>query len=68
MIVPIIQSLWQEGERPTQPRVLALLPRKIKMSDRRLRQLCEEAGFPKWDLFIERIRQAMIGRSDLLSY
>jgi hypothetical protein len=68
MIVPVIESLWREGVRPTQPRVLAQLPRRIKMGDRRLRQLCEEAGFPKWDPFIEGIRQEMIARGDLLSY
>jgi hypothetical protein len=62
LIVPIIEGYWREKIRPTQDQVVNLLPRKI--SDRRLRRLCETRGEP-WDAFIERIRQEMRKRDGL---
>jgi hypothetical protein len=65
LLVPAVRSCWRQNIRPTQDRVLRMLPRT--MSDRRLRQLCREMGI-KWDDFIERVRQEMSEPTDLLSY
>jgi hypothetical protein len=59
IIIPIIESSWREGIRPTEKRVVSLLPRKI--GERRLRKLCAWMGEP-WDPFIERVRREMLER------
>ncbi len=62
LIIPIIEESWRQGIRPTQKRVVRLLPRKI--DGRRLRKLCTWMG-ERWDPFIERLRQEMLARPSI---
>jgi hypothetical protein len=56
-LVPLVEASWRIKIRPTQSRIGAQL--HVPVGDRRLRQLCKEAGIANWEAFIQQVKNKM---------